>query len=302
MLKIILPSAIILARPLRGCSLPGHGEKAWFSRFGRPRGAVRHFSRFGAHQYQVHVVDLTPIESDAAYFPTLGSELRAAQVGVGEVGLGEVDGALFPTPASHATRERRGGRSAGAHKFEVHGVTRALPLHGPSAHITNCVHTHGHTRSQHPLHSRVARQASTLLTPEPTQTHCTSAPPPLHQPSGASHGLEGATYGVADPQKSLFAMAAPPAVDPVCARVLSDFACPRAAEARSLTVEANAFAFSGRPNQYPPMAKKKPKTTMSAKMPPPLIPPAVTAATPSSSVAVSPGLGGGGEGAGGGGG
>ena len=27
----------------------GHGEKAWFSRFGRPRGAVGHFSRFGAH-------------------------------------------------------------------------------------------------------------------------------------------------------------------------------------------------------------------------------------------------------------
>ena len=114
--------------------------------------------------------------------------------------------------------------------------------------------------------------------------------------------MEGATYGVADPQKSLFAMAAPPAVDPVCARVLSDFACPRAAEARSLTVEANAFAFSGRPNQYPPMAKKKPKTIINAKIPPPLIPPAVTAATPSSSVAVSPGLGGGGEGAGGGGG
>ena len=27
----------------------GHREKAWFSRFGRPRGAVGHFSRFGAH-------------------------------------------------------------------------------------------------------------------------------------------------------------------------------------------------------------------------------------------------------------
>ena len=27
----------------------GHGEKAWFSRFGRPRGAVGHFSVLGAH-------------------------------------------------------------------------------------------------------------------------------------------------------------------------------------------------------------------------------------------------------------
>ena len=27
----------------------GHGEKAWFSGFGRPRGAVGHLSRFGAH-------------------------------------------------------------------------------------------------------------------------------------------------------------------------------------------------------------------------------------------------------------
>ena len=216
--------------------------------------------------------------------------------------VGESDNGQAPPPPPPPPDPRRAELVPGAHKFEVHGVTRALYLSGPSAHIA-CLYTHTvHTRSQHPLHSRVARQASTLLTPEPTQTHCTSALPPLLQPSGASHGLEGATYGVADPQKSLFAMAAPPAVDPVCARVLSDFACPRAAEARSLTVEAHAFAFSGRPNQYPPMAKKKPKTTMSAKMPPPLIPPAVTAATPSSSVAVSPGLGGGGEGAGGGGG
>ena len=27
----------------------GLGKRAWFSRFGRPRGAVGHFSRFGAH-------------------------------------------------------------------------------------------------------------------------------------------------------------------------------------------------------------------------------------------------------------
>ena len=95
-------------------------------------------------------------------------------------------------------------------------------------------------------------------------------------------------------------------VDPVCARVLIAFACPQAAEARSLTMEANAFAFSGRPTQYPPMAKKTPKTSTSARTPPPLIPPLATTSLPFSSVAAyAPGLsgaGGGGEGDGGGGG
>ena len=38
----------------------GHWEKAWFSRFSRPRGAVGHFSRFDAHLYQVHVSRLDP--------------------------------------------------------------------------------------------------------------------------------------------------------------------------------------------------------------------------------------------------
>ena len=158
---------------------------------------------------------------------------------------------------------------------------------------------YSHARSRDSSEDRNAhrRSAITLALPRPSA---------LLRPSAFrswchSHGLEGATYGVADPQKSLFAMAAPLVADPVCARVLSNFACPRAAEAKSLTVEANAFAFSGRPNQYPPMAKKKPKRSMSAKTPPPLIPPAATTSPPSS-VAVSPGLGGGGDGAGGGGG
>ena len=37
----------------------GHGtKKAWFSRFGRPRGAVGHFIRFGAHLRKAHFLTL----------------------------------------------------------------------------------------------------------------------------------------------------------------------------------------------------------------------------------------------------
>ena len=51
-----------------------HGEKAWFSRFGRPRGAVGHFSRFGAHLPPGHFSRFGPkVPHVSVYYPPVGS-------------------------------------------------------------------------------------------------------------------------------------------------------------------------------------------------------------------------------------
>ena len=54
------------------------GEKAWFSRFGRPRGAVGHFSRFGAHLPQGHFSQFDPkVPHFSVYFPPVNETYAA---------------------------------------------------------------------------------------------------------------------------------------------------------------------------------------------------------------------------------